>query len=126
MACLIINIHRGALLITFLISSMHGALGENVGSGRAVAPWLGHLPVPNPSLAMVLKQSVKLQPQRLIFTGMARSCSVMGHPTTPVQPKARCPPVSWHGHTEAVCLCVPACAGSASLALRLELSPILG
>lgn len=27
MACLVINIRRGALLITFLINSMHGALG---------------------------------------------------------------------------------------------------
>lgn len=39
MACSIINIYGGALLITFLINSMHGALGVDEGCARAVAPW---------------------------------------------------------------------------------------
>lgn len=41
----IINIHRGALLITFLINSMQGALGVDEGCGRAVVPWSGRPPL---------------------------------------------------------------------------------
>lgn len=75
----VINIHRGALLITFLINSMSGALvvGEGCGeSGCAVvgapSPCRIHPPLPNPFLGTVLKQSAKPQPLGLIAAGMGR------------------------------------------------------
>lgn len=58
MACSVINIHREALLIAFLINSMRGTLGVDeecalVGTSSHVEPTL---PMTNPFLGIVLKQ----------------------------------------------------------------------
>lgn len=86
MACSAINIHREALLIAFLINSMHGTLGVDeecalVGTSshvKSILPWQIH------SWAHSLSSQPNHSPPRLTSTPMAVSCSMVGHPSTPV------------------------------------------